>query len=80
MALAEMRVRVLYHIGAFAGSVSDEEHRALLQVFCKAVFVYYDWHGLGDLGAVGGEYCGVDFHPAGVDHRDYEEGMRLPCL
>ena len=33
MALAEVRVRVPDDIGAFAGSVSYEEDRALLQVF-----------------------------------------------
>ena len=95
MALAEVRVRVLDDIGAFAGSVSDEEDGALLQVFGKAVFVYYDRCGFGDLDIVWrsldfarddrggtrddgrsvGEYCRVDFHSAGVDHRDYEEGI-----
>ena len=75
MALAEVRVRVLDDIGAFAGSVSDEEDGALLQVFGKAVFVYYYRGGFCDLDAVRGEYCRVHFHSAGVDHRDYEEGI-----
>ena len=75
MALAEVCVRVLDDIGAFAGSVSDEEDGALLQVFGKAVFVYYDRCGFCDLDAVRGEYCRVHFHSAGVNHRDYEEGI-----
>ena len=102
MALAEVRVRVLDDIGAFAGSVSDEEDGALLQVFGKAVFVYYYRGGFCDLDIVWrsldfarddrrsarddrgsarddrgsvGEHCGVHFHSAGVDHRDYEEGI-----
>ena len=63
---------MLYHVCAFAGSISDEEHRTLLQVFCKAVFVYYDRGGFSDLGAVWGEYCRVYLHSACVDHRDDE--------
>ena len=62
------------YIGAFAGSVTDEEAWALFQVFGEAGFVYDYWGCFGDLGAVF-EHGSVDFHAAGVDHRDYEAGF-----
>ena len=39
VALAEVCVRVLDDVSAFAGAVADEEAWSLLQVFCEAVFV-----------------------------------------
>ena len=77
-----MSVGVLDYVGAFAGAVADEQAWALLQVFCEAGFVDDCRGGFGDL-AVGRrsfaalrmtwrEYCRVDFHAAGVDHRDDE--------
>ena len=70
MALAEVSTGVLDHVGAFAGSVSDEEDRTLFKVFCVAGFID-DCRGcLGDLLAVF-EYCCIYFHSSGIDHRYY---------
>ena len=71
LALAEAGVGVLDDVGAFAGSVTDEEAWALGQVFCEAVFVDDCRGGSGDLASVLKD-GGIDFHAAGVDHRDDE--------
>ena len=62
---------MLDDVGAFAGSVTDEEAWALCQVFCEAVFVDDCRGGSGDLASVL-KNSGIDFHAAGVDHRDDE--------
>ena len=71
LALAEAGVGVLDDVGAFAGSVTDEETWALGQVFCEAVFVDDCRGGSGDLVSVL-KNGSIDFHAAGVDHRDDE--------
>lgn len=78
VALAEISVRMLYDVGAFTGAVSYEEDRALLQIFCEAVFVDYYRCGFCDLFHAGTAFsgsctlphCGIYLHPAGIDHRD----------
>ena len=83
-----MCVRVSDDVGTFACSVADEEYRTLLQVFCEAVFVDDDRCRFGDLDVAqrslgfarddrrsAGEYCCVDFHSAGVYHRNDEAGI-----
>ena len=84
MALAEMCVRVFDDIGAFSGSVSDEQAWSPLQILCKAVFVDDRWCGFGDLAVedrtfaslrMTGEDRGVYFHAAGVNHRNDEFGI-----
>ena len=68
-----MGVRVLDYVGAFAGAVADEETWTLLEVFGEAGFVDYGWGGFCclDVSAVFiCEYCGIDFHAAGVYHWD----------
>ena len=86
-ALAEVSVRVLDDVCAFAGSVADEEAWPLLQVFGEAVLVDDGWGSFGDLFIGGrfldfarndrGEDGGVDLHAAGVDHWDDEAGRSL---
>ena len=71
LALAEAGVGVLDDVGAFAGSVTDEEAWALGQVVCEAVFVDDCRGGSGDLVSVL-KNGSIDFHAAGVDHRDDE--------
>ena len=73
---------MLDYVGAFAGSVSDEEDRAFVEEVGVAGFVDDCRSGFGDLGIARGGFgvvrrgvCaleggGVDFHSAGVDHRD----------
>ena len=61
---------------AFAGSVADEEARALLEVFCEAGFVNDGWGGFGEL-LCAFKHGGVDLHAAGVDHRDDEAVWRI---
>ena len=67
MTLAEMSIRMLDDICAFACTVPDEEDRTLLKIFCVAVFVDDCRGSFGDLLAVL-EYGCIDFHAAGVDH------------
>ena len=66
---------MLDYVGAFAGSVSDEEDRAFVEEVGVAGLVDDCRSGFGDLGVARGgvgalEGGGVDFHSAGVDHRD----------
>ena len=49
MTLAEVGVRVLDHVCAFACTVADEEARALLEIFGEAGFVDDCWGCFGDL-------------------------------
>ena len=83
-----MCVRVSDDVGTFACPVADEEYRTLLQVFCEAVFIDDDRCRFGDLDVAqrslgfarddrrsAGEYCCVDFHSAGVYHRNDEAGI-----
>ena len=75
MTLTEVCIGMLYHIGAFASSVSYEQTRPLGQIFRETAFVYDDGSGFFDLYAVGCEHGCIDFHAAGVYHRDYEVGI-----
>ena len=80
---------MLDYVGAFAGSVSDEEDRAFVEEVGVAGLVDDCRSGFGDLGVARGAFAtglwgdsaarwgvgaleggGVDFHSAGVDHRD----------
>ena len=73
---------MLDYVGAFAGSVSDEEDRAFVEEVGVAGLVDDCRSGFGDLGVARGGFAvvrrgvgaleggGVDFHSAGVDHRD----------
>ena len=66
---------MLDYVGAFAGSVSDEEDRTFVEEVGVAGLVDDCRSGFGDLGVARGgvgalEGGGVDFHSAGVDHRD----------
>ena len=73
---------MLDYVGAFAGSVSDEEDRAFVEEVGVACLVDDCRSGFGDLGVARGGFAvvrrgfaaleggGVDFHSAGVDHRD----------
>ena len=88
---------MLDYVGAFAGSVSDEEDRAFVEEVGVAGLVDDCRGGFGDLSVVRGAFAlvrrgafatrlwggsaallgvaaleggGVDFHSAGVDHRD----------
>ena len=83
VALEEAGVRMLQEIGTFAGTVTDEEAWALLQIFCEAVLIDDHRGGFGDLPYViagtsrGRGYLkdsSIDFHAAGVYHRDNETG------
>ena len=65
---------MLDDISAFAGSVSDEEAWAFLKIFGEAGLVDDHRGSLRNLLSVLENGC-VDFHAAGVNHRDDVEGI-----
>ena len=83
VALEEAGVRVLQEIGTFAGTVTDKEAWALLQIFCEAVLIDDHRGCFGDLpyviartsrGRGNLKDSSIDFHATCVDHRDDESG------
>ena len=65
-----MRIRVGEDFAAFLRSVADEKDGTFRQQRIIAARFYDFRFDLRQLPCIGGEDGRIDFHPAGVDHRD----------